>query len=71
MKLKQEYIEAIDNSNRLKALLAAEFNKTTMTIENWCKTKSIMLTTPQAVKVIATELNVDADQLLTEEKIHA
>lgn len=57
-------LAVIKGDRRVKGLLAAQFEKTSATIENWIKNEDLMLTTHDAVRIIAQETGLTIDQIL-------
>lgn len=61
-------IREIKGNNRLMAKLMIAFDRGQNTIENWCASKDVRLTTPTAVQVIKEETGLEDSQILEEEK---
>lgn len=72
MQITNEAITAIACSNRIKNLLAAEFDCSEQTIKNWLKANADNgdLTKKKAVEIISSQTGLTEEQILTEEKVN-
>lgn len=69
MKVKDEILEIMKTSNKVKARLAYEFDVSGQSVFRWLQANEIdgELTRQKAVNVISEELNVPVDEILTNE----
>lgn len=61
-------IVQIRGNNRLLGRLMVAFDRRQNTIENWCTSKDVRLTTPTAVQIIKEETELLESDILEEEK---
>lgn len=64
MKLSDEAIQAIKNKNRVKSILALEFDVTEQTIRRWIDANDAMLTTANALAIIKAETGLKQKEIL-------
>ena len=59
MKIKEELKVEILSNNSIIGKLISEFNRGQKTIESWVVKDDIRLTTPPALRILSTELNLN------------
>jgi group I intron endonuclease len=64
MKLSEEAIQAIKNKNRVKSILALEFDVTEQTIRRWIDANDAILTTANALAIIKAETGLKQKEIL-------
>lgn len=71
MKLTKKAKKAINDSTRLKNLLAIEFDCSVYTIKRWLDDDDVRLTAPSATIIIKSETLLPDSQILEAEKAKA
>ena len=71
MKLRASILKKISESNRIKGLLCGALNKSMQSVNLYIENNHLNLTTAAALKVIREELDLNDEQILIEEPIHA
>lgn len=71
MKLTKKAKKAINDSTRIKNLLAVEFDCSVFTIKRWLDDEDVRLTAPSATNIIERETELRIDQILEAEKVKA
>lgn len=71
MRIKQEIIEQINDSNIVKARLTEAYDVHPMTVQRWITNNDEKLTTVKSLQVICSTLSLNQDEILEEEKTAA
>ena len=71
MRIKQEIIEQINDSNIVKARLTEAYDVHPMTVQRWITNNDVKLTTVKSLQVICSTLSLNQDEILEEEKTAA
>lgn len=66
IKLRAEVIEAIKKGLSVKNRLQYELNISYLTLQRWLNNNDDKLTLPKCLQIIADELGIDKDELLTQ-----
>lgn len=67
MRIKQEILEQINDSNIIKAKLIESYDVHPMTVQRWISGNDEKLTTAKSLNIICEQLEMTQEQILEEE----
>lgn len=69
MRIKQEYLEKINDSNIVKARLTEAYDVHPMTVQRWISNNDEKLTNAKSLQIICTTLGFDQKDILEEDEL--